>query len=204
MKKKIKFIVVLFGATLILNSHHLVTYATNKETKNNKITKNKEEQKTDLLVTNYYNLRAEKEVYELDKDILEEKEKKGLISKTEYNKQKSLIDSQKDNIELEIDETWKQLNELGYYSNIQNENKTEKKDFATLKNELITLNKQKDVVKKQKEELKNKYISGKYTKKDFIKKYSPLEKQDYELNLKIKPIVKTISYQKKSYWKNYK
>lgn len=73
MKKKIKFIVVLFGATLILNSHHLVTYATNKETKNNKITKNKEEQKTDLLVTNYYNLRAEKEVYELDKDILEEK-----------------------------------------------------------------------------------------------------------------------------------
>lgn len=204
MKKKIKFIVVLFGATLILNSHHLVTYATNKETKNNKITKNKEEQKTDLLVTNYYNLRAEKEVYELDKDILEEKEEKGLISKTEYNKQKSLIDSQKDNIELEIDETWKQLNELGYYSNIQNENKTEKKDFTTLKNELITLNKQKDVVKKQKEELKNKYISGKYTKKDFIKKYSPLEKQDYELNLKIKPIVKTISYQKKSYCKNYK
>lgn len=204
MKKKIKFIVVLFGATLILNSHHLVTYATNKETKNNKITKNKEEQKTDLLVTNYYNLRAEKEVYELDKDILEEKEKKGLISKTEYNKQKSLIDSQKDNIELEIDETWKQLNELEYYSNIQNENKTEKKDFTTLKNELITLNKQKDVVKKQKEELKNKYISRKYTKKDFIKKYSPLEKQDYELNLKIKPIVKAISCQKKSYWKNYK
>ncbi|MBS5793360.1 MAG: hypothetical protein KIC92_01205 [Clostridiales bacterium] len=204
MKKKIKFIVVLFGATLILNSHHLVTYATNKETKNNKITKNKEEQKTDLLVTNYYNLRAEKEVYELDKDILEEKEEKSLISKTEYNKQKSLIDSQKDNIELEIDETWKQLNELGYYSNIQNENKTEKKDFTTLKNELITLNKQKDVVKKQKEELKNKYISGKYTKKDFIKKYSPLEKQDYELNLKIKPIVKAISCQKKSYWKNYK
>lgn len=209
MKKQIKRFLSLITTSVLIASCYSNVLASPIKTQNlpiqnitNTSNVNVYNENIDKLLNNLFNIKAQKESYSLDKDLLKYKEDVGLITKQQYKQQKYLIENQKDTLELQENQIYLTLTQLGYTFDSYQFN-TQNIDIVNLQNEFYNLKIQRNDIRNKMKQLESQYLMGQLTRENFVTEYAKLERQDYELSRKIKSIA-NILYSQRGYYYNYK
>ena len=147
------------------------------------------------LVNQYYAIKAERESYKLDKDILKQQKKDGTISQDNYRSQRENLEETIDDLHLAYEQLWQELISLGW----KPENVSDSVDVANLSDQELrdsfyTLRQQHDDIDRKKEALEFQYYSGQLNRTEFITQYAELEYESDQTYWEMEPMIDELNY----------
>ena len=168
-----------------------------QQLQDDKVTENTENIKPQLqndeiaeLVNEYYAIKAERESYKLDKDLLKHQKRDGTISGENYYSQREKLEETIDDLHLTSEQLWQELITSGW----KPENVSDSVDVTNLSDQELrdrfyTLRQQHDKIDEQQDIMEFQYHSGQLNRTEFISQYAELEYENDQTYWEMEPMI---------------